>query len=181
MTGGDWRSRAWARRLVLALGAASIVAGVLLFVFRPRFVVAQEGMVRSGTVGIQNDTERKLFYSLLCTCGCPRETLGTCTCGFAHERRSELRASLAEGRTLDTIIAAYVDRFGEVALAVPRSQGVWMIPLGLIALGTGAVLLTLKRWRKRSDAEPALASGGAAAPRDALDDRLDDELRRMDD
>src|SRR4051812_20623932 len=76
-------------------------------------------MDRSGTVGIQSDTERQLFFSVLCTCGCPRETLGTCTCGFGHQRREELREELASGKGVEEIKADYAKRFGSAALAVP--------------------------------------------------------------
>ena len=82
-------------RRIPALRAA-LLGGALL-AFAPEVASGQqlgEGMKRTGTVGIQNDDERRLFHSLICTCGCPRETLGTCTCDFAHARREELRALL---------------------------------------------------------------------------------------
>jgi cytochrome c-type biogenesis protein CcmH len=165
-----------------------------------------EGMDRSGTVGIQNDTERQLFSQIICTCGCPREALDTCTCGFAHARRDELRAQLAAGRSTEEIKDAYAEKFGPQALAVPPNTGfhrwVWMLPLGAIVVGAVGVILTLRKWKRRGDQRDAetkarrekearAASGGkkrrggkgdepasASAP-DDYDDRLDEELRNL--
>ncbi|MGK3998938.1 cytochrome c-type biogenesis protein [Sorangium sp. So ce1024] len=181
------------RKLIhgITLLAAGVIALVVML-RSPEFAHGQqlgEGMVRTGTVGIQNDTERKLFWSLICTCGCPRETLGTCTCGFAHERRGELRAALVAGRTIEDIQAAYVERFGPEALAVPPNKGsqrlLYLFPLAAIALGAGLVIVTLRRWKQRSDQSSAAAGqrspkGAAPAARDDYDDKLDDELKNLD-
>lgn len=182
------------RTRTLIQGITLLVAGLVALVVllrSPDFAHGQqlgEGMVRTGTVGIQNDTERKLFWSLICTCGCPRETLGTCTCGFAHERRSELRAALAAGRSLEEIQAAYVARFGPEALAVPPNKGgqrlLYLFPLGAIVLGAGLVIVTLRRWKRRSDEASRSAQGPAkdvaAGARDDYDDKLDEELKSLD-
>ncbi|AUX26986.1 cytochrome C-type biogenesis protein [Sorangium cellulosum] len=174
----------------ITLLAAGLVALVVLL-RSPDFAHGQqlgEGMVRTGTVGIQSDAERKLFWSVICTCGCPRETLGTCTCGFAHERRSELRAALAAGLSLEEIQAAYVERFGPEALAVPPNKGsqrlLYLFPLGAIVLGAGLVIVTLRRWKRRSDEAGGGGQGSAkdvaAGARDDYDDKLDEELKSLD-
>jgi cytochrome c-type biogenesis protein CcmH len=154
--------------------------------------VGQFVMDRTGTVGIESDAERKLFFSLLCTCGCPRETLGTCTCGFAHQRRDELRVELAEGKSTAEIQADYVARFGTQALAVPPNEGsqrwLFVAPLVAIAAGAGFVVMSLRRWQKTGgkkppgDDAPKGGSGKDAGPpkRDAYDDKLDAELGRLD-
>jgi cytochrome c-type biogenesis protein CcmH/NrfF len=153
-------------------------------------------MVRTGIVGIQNETEHKLFHSLICTCGCPRESLGTCTCGFAHERRDEIRALLAEGRSIEDIQTAYAARFGPQSLAVPPNKGgyrlLYLFPLGALVVGAGLVIVTLRRWRERSatrtgetkerDGNPSGGRGVKPGPdaRDDYDDKLDEELRNLD-
>jgi len=146
-----------------------------------------QGMVRSGTVGIENDTERKLFWSLVCTCGCPRETLGTCTCGWAHDRRSELRQMLADGMNVEQAQAAYAKRFGSQALAVPPSTGsnrlIYLVPLVLIVMGAGAVIAVLRSWSRKSGGPPPESGGPSPATkpsRDEYDEKLDEELKRMD-
>lgn len=150
-------------------------------------------MDRTGTVGITSDTERQLFWSLLCTCGCPRETLGTCTCAYGHERRTELRQELAAGKDIETIKAEYASRFGSAALAVPPNKGsqrfVWIVPLVAIIAGAFLVARFLKRWVKPSEAAPSPAPrAGKKAAKEAApteddkkyDDKLDEELKALD-
>lgn len=153
-----------------------------------------EGMKRTGTVGIASEDERRLFYSLICTCGCPRETLGTCTCDFAHARRDELRGLLDQDKKIEEIQELYAKRYGMHALAVPPNTGgsraLWAVPLLAIAVGAGGVLLALRRWKRRGGPPPGGPSGGSGGdgpaggsgerPRDAYDDRIDRELEELD-
>ncbi len=177
----------WAHRV---LRVALLAAGLLLVMpaIGVHDAVGQAHVDKGGTVGIQNDVERSLYYSLICTCGCPRETLGTCTCDFAAERRDELRGMLTGGMGIEAIQKAYVARFGDQALAVPPNAGasrlVWAVPL--VALVVGAFLATrmLRRWSKKgADHRAADAAASAATgplKRDAYDDKLDDELKELD-
>lgn len=176
------------RKLLYA--AAFLLAGATSLVgLETRGQEIGQGMVRTGTVGIENETERKLFWSLICTCGCPRETLGTCTCGWAHERRAELRAMLKEGLSIDQVQEAYARRFGTKALAVPPSSGsnrlLYIAPLVLIVAGAAMVITILRRWSRKGGVPapaPAPADGSPTtkASRDEYDERLDDELKRLD-
>lgn len=170
--------------------ATLLIVGISAFPISNAF--GEEGpfnMARNGTVGIQNESERRLFWSLLCTCGCPRETLGTCTCGFAHERRAELRAELAKGKNIEQIQDEYVGRFGSVALAVPPNKGsqraVWLVPLLAIVAGAGLVGFILRRWVKTSKNAPApdQETGNEAVSAEdekKYESRLDDELKALD-
>lgn len=172
------------RTLIRASLAALALAAALVSMRAPNEAFGQ--MDRSGTVGIQNDTERQLFWSLLCTCGCPRETLGTCTCGFAHQRRDELRDELAAGKGIEEIKADYVKRFGTAALAVPPNTGsqriVWIAPLLGIVLGAGIVVFVLKRWVKPSGPGPddKPPTGPKPSDENKYDDKLDEELKALD-
>lgn len=146
-----------------------------------------EGMKRTGTVGIASEDERRLFYSLICTCGCPRETLGTCTCDFAHARREELRALLDQGKAIEVIQELYAKRYGMHALAVPPNTGgsraLWAVPLVAIVGAAGGVVLALRRWKKRGGGGGGPGAGGSPptkdTARDAYDDRLDRELEEL--
>jgi len=184
------------RNLIRSVLLVFAVAGAV-WTFRPPGEAFGQ-MDRSGIVGIQNDIERQLFWSLLCTCGCPRETLGTCTCGFGHQRREELREELSAGKGIETIKADYVKRFGTVALAVPPNTGsqrwVWIAPLMAIALGAGVVGFVLRRWVKPSGPGPGGGNGGDSgggskgkpskepkrADENKYDDKLDEELKALD-
>jgi cytochrome c-type biogenesis protein CcmH len=150
-------------------------------------------MEGSHPIGIENETQRQLFYSLICMCGCPRETLGTCPCNFAHTRRLELKAALADGKSVETIQDEYVARYGPQALAVPRDKGaarlVWAAPLVAIVGGAFGLVFVLKRWRRRAEedaaaealaAKKAKKSKSPEEARDDYDDKLDQELRELD-
>ncbi len=179
------RRRALLRTLVLVAGAVAAVPAFETHEAIGQFAGDMEG---SHPIGIENETQKQLFYSLICMCGCPRETLGTCACNFAHARRNELRAALADGKSIEAIQDEYVARFGPQALAVPRDKGaarlVWAVPLLAIVAAAAALVVVLRRWRQRSDDESTATATAAPlvtdAPRDDYDDKLDQELKELD-
>jgi cytochrome c-type biogenesis protein CcmH len=140
-------------------------------------------MEGSHPIGIENDTQRKVFFSLICMCGCPRETLGTCACNFAHARRNEIRAELAAGKTVEEIQAEYAKRYGLQALAVPPNSGanvlLWAVPLLAIGMGAIGVVFLVRKWRRGGSAA-AVAAGGPVQPTDEYDAKLDRELQELD-
>lgn len=183
--------RRWVRRL-LVIFAFAIVAPTVM----PGRAVGQAHVDKGGSVGIQSQTERDLFFSLICMCGCPRETLGTCTCGYAGERREELREMIAQGLSVQAIQKAYAARFGTQSLAVPPSEGfgalIWAFPLLAFVAGAFLVARLLRRWTATGAANAKTAdaaaqaraegagAGGKGGRRDAYDDKLDDELKELD-
>ncbi len=155
----------------------------------PAVALAQqlgEGMDRTGALDVRNDEERRTFGDLQCTCGCPRESIATCTCAFADGFRSEVRAMMARGLTQEEIKAEWVRRHGPQALTVPPNTGanrlLYIAPLAAIAgMGAFAVVI-LRRVRRSSDEKArAVASPVAGAKRDEYDDKLDEELKQLDD
>lgn len=113
----------------------------------------------------------------------------------AYELRREIRKRLKAGETPDAIEASLVQRFGPKILAVPNSSPLsslaTILAIGFGAAGVGAYFM-LKRWTERSKTSKAAAKpggsskppkageGGTLAPkRDALDDRLDQELSEI--
>jgi cytochrome c-type biogenesis protein CcmH len=180
------RTRSTIRLAALLAGA---ILSALVALWPPASGYGQqlgEGMTRSGTVGFRNETDRALFFSLICSCGCPRETLGTCTCPVAHERRDELMAALDAGQSIEQIQADYAQRFGTQFLAVPRNTGarraLWMFPLAAIVIMAGVVVVTLRQWRRRDrerEAEPSTGGKAGEGGPDAYDEKLDDELKNL--
>lgn len=172
---------------IALLVSASLGAGALAFY--PADAIGQHNG-GNGTVEIHNETERQLFWSLICTCGCPRETLGTCPCDIATERRDALREMLKEGKTVEQAQDAYVARYGAKSLAVPRNTGanrlLWAVPALLIVLGGWFAVSTLRRFQRRSQVlEAAATNVKGSSPkeskaRDDYDDRLDQELKDLD-
>ena len=188
----------------LPMGATASLLVLLLIVgsavfFSVSRVEAQSDSTSSlhaGTVEIHDPAERQIFERLLCQCGdCARLPLSTCSCGWAESMRAEVRAQIAEGAQLPEIQADYRSRFGPASISVPSDSGwdraMWVLPIGSLVLALPALYLTVRRMAQRSAAQAALvtASGAQAsvdAPaastvRNELDQRLDDELSKLDD
>lgn len=173
------------RRTLLSSTALSAAALALY----PAAALAQHSG-GNGTVEIRSETERQLFWSLICTCGCPRETLGTCACDIASARREALRDLLGQGKSIEQAQDAYVALYGAKSLAVPRNQGsnrlLWAVPAVLIVLGGWFAVHTMRRFQRKSqdlDASKAkenTSSVKESSGRDDYDDRLDQELKDLD-
>lgn len=95
--------------------------------------------------------------------------------------RQEIRTRLAKGEDARAIEQSLVDRYGAKVLATPQGSrlgktGV-LLAMAMGAAGVGAVML-LRRWQRRSGSgtQPSSRSQNT---RDALDERLDAELSRL--
>lgn len=172
--------------LAVALGAAMIS---LRF---PDSAAAQQppggGMDRSGVLDIRSDEEKRVFTALQCTCGCPRESIATCTCGSAHNFRIEVREMMAKGMSLEAIKAEWVRQHGTAAMMVPSNEGanrfLYIFPLLLIAGMAGVAVTVLRRFRRggvKAEAKAASAKAPKGGGADAYDEKLDDELKKLDD
>ncbi|MCG5052097.1 MAG: cytochrome c biogenesis protein CcsA [Myxococcales bacterium] len=131
--------------------------------------------------------------NLMCMCGC-RHILGDCgeaECDYAPKEFAIIRGLLEEGKTRDEVIQYFIARYdGQSALAAPLDQGVnrlaWALPYGMGAAGVGA--LAFVAWRfshKKAALGPGLAGGeiepkGSANQRPDLEDKLDEELDKLD-
>jgi cytochrome c-type biogenesis protein CcmH len=147
-----------------------------------------KGMDRSGVLDIRSDEEKRVFTALQCTCGCPRESIATCPCGFAHDFRLEVRAMMDKGMTLEQIKTEWVRQHGPGAMMVPTNEGanrfLYIAPLVMI-MGMAAFAVTmLRRFRSRgvrAGAREAAAATPSGASVDAYDAKLDEELKHLDD
>jgi cytochrome c-type biogenesis protein CcmH len=114
---------------------------------------------------------------------CWTQTIDIHDSEIALSMRHEIRRRLRNGESADVIQASFVDRYGPKILAVqPNSplKGVF-IGLSVVMAGAGvASVLMIGRWRKRSAPVEAPETKRSAA-RDQWDDKLDDELKNLDD
>lgn len=95
---------------------------------------------------------------------------------------------LARGELPQKIIDEYVSEYGTAALAIPPNTGgmraIYAVPIAAIAFAGVGMFFVLKRWRANSreaDLASASVATGDDAKRDAYDDRIDAELRDLDD
>ncbi|MCA9603743.1 MAG: cytochrome c-type biogenesis protein CcmH, partial [Myxococcales bacterium] len=135
--------------------------------------------LHAGSVTIRNPEERKLFERLLCMCGdCQRLTLANCGCGWADNKRAELRQRLASNQDVLAIIASYRDEYGPKSLSVPVDEGLdralWAVPLGGVVLAAFGVVGVGRRWKRRRGPVPApgpdVPEASPAAASDAASD-----------
>jgi cytochrome c-type biogenesis protein CcmH/NrfF len=123
-------------------------------------------------------------------CGCGRQTLAECTCGFAAKERSFIANLIDQGKLREEIVKALISRYpGESALVVPVDTGfnrlAWLIPV-LALVGTAAGLSILaRRWRDNQRLVDAAEKTSQASAADKTKDpkadqkyidRLDDDL-----
>ncbi len=191
---------------VRALGSATtmVMLSVLLALAPSQARAQQQDMERVGIVE-QTDAERALFRQLLCNCGsCPKEALETCTCGWAHNAREQIKEELANGATADDIRKKYAAQHGDDCVIVQASSGkeaaMWVVPSVLALGGFGLIWHLSRKWRSAGPAD-APEPGGKGKRRGAgkgrkgrptdgdesldladeaeYDDKLDRELRDL--
>ncbi|MBI3050319.1 MAG: cytochrome c biogenesis protein CcsA [Acidobacteria bacterium] len=127
--------------------------------------------------------ERQLEGEILCTCGCrrPLDDCGMFNCQGRATQTAKLRQFLAEGKSHDEVIAAFIRDFGsEAVLAAPVDRGfnrlAWLLPYLAALAALVAIVVTARRWSSRTVA----VAGVDAGIDPALSARLDDELRNLD-
>ncbi len=168
--------------VLLALAGA---AGMALFASTASAQADGTSSLHAGTVEIHDPVERQVFERLLCQCGdCARLPLSTCACSVAENMRAEVRGQIASGMSVVQIQAAYRERFGPASISVPSDEGLdralWAAPLLAIGAAFVGLWVVAARWRDRGR-EASVARGDApAGARNEMDDRLDDELRKLD-
>ena len=129
--------------------------------------------------------ERELQSQIVCMCGtCGRQRISECTCSTAAEMRAELASLTAKGMTHDDIVAYYVDKWGsQEVLAAPIDKGfnrlAWLLPYGIGATGVVTIAGLALKWSRRA-APTSSPTTTSASANQALEQRLDDELRDLD-
>jgi cytochrome c-type biogenesis protein CcmF len=183
--GGSLRFRFSPATAVVTL--AIIIASMMAWVGVAAAQNDTSSTLHAGTVVLNDSTERQLFGRLLCQCGdCARLPLDTCACGWADEKRAEVRELLSAGVEPAKIQDSYRAEFGAAALAIPSDQGLdralWAVPVALILLAIGLIIMIGRKWQQRGEAlQAAAVAAGAGASELEYDSRLDEELKRLED
>ncbi|HEX3343775.1 MAG TPA: cytochrome c-type biogenesis protein CcmH, partial [Polyangiaceae bacterium] len=122
--------------------------------------------------------------AVICTCGCPRNPLTTCSCSFAEAARERIREKMRAGETQDQIVAEYAKQYGSDKLAVPPNTGLYRIIYAVPVIGIGLAAFglarMLRRWRRNGGDDDPKPPPAGQGPKDAYDTRLDDELKGLD-
>lgn len=121
------------------------------------------------------DRAKALGNQLMCTCGCG-DTAGSCShpgaafsgpCDVAKGKLKEMNERIGRGESDKTILQAFVQEFGESALAAPPARGfnwfAYTFPGVAFAIGLFLVIMVIRVWRHRPP-QMAPASGPAVSP-----------------
>ncbi|PYU25130.1 MAG: hypothetical protein DMG30_06450 [Acidobacteria bacterium] len=121
------------------------------------------------------DRARVLGKQLMCTCGCG-DTAGSCShpgaafsgpCEVAKAKLKEVEERMSRGESDSAILQAFVQEYGESALAAPPARGfnwfAYTFPALAFAFGLALVLMILRQWRQRIVVAPASGPGVSAA------------------
>ena len=94
-----------------------------------------------------NDVEAALMCD---TCNVP---LAIAESPRADQERAEIRRLIAQGKTKQQILDAFVGEYGPNVLAEPKGGGgavaVWLVPAVVLLVAAIGVALLLPRWRRR--------------------------------
>ena len=107
------------------------------------------------------DHARQLGKQLMCTCGCG-DTAGSCShpgaafsgpCDVAKGKLKEVDERLSRGESDRAILQAFVQEYGESALAAPPARGfnwfAYTFPGVAFAIGLVLVVMIIRVWRHR--------------------------------
>jgi cytochrome c-type biogenesis protein CcmH/NrfF len=150
--------------LVALVAAGALIAGAL-------------GAFRPGAAPEHNWTIAQISTELMCpTC---KTRLDQSSSPQANQIRRELGRLQARSVSRDDAKRELEAEYGPEVLAdTPRSGFgalAWLAPTVLVLAGVGLAVLLARRWRETAAPAPVLAS----AERDRLEQRLDDELARL--
>jgi hypothetical protein len=145
--------------------------------------VLSAGPARADT----RDADRKyLSAHIMCTCGCrrPLNDCGMPDCRGEREGLGLIDELLGQGKSRDEVLGVFMARFGgQSVLSVPIDKGfnrlAWALPYGLGLATAGVLAFAAYRFTRRPAAVAAKPEAAPPADRD-LEDRLEDELSRVD-
>jgi cytochrome c-type biogenesis protein CcmH len=128
------------------------------------------------------DGEVALEQRLMAPC-CWVQTLDVHDSPIAEELRAEIHRRLKAGEPAASIEADFVRRYGERIRAMPPGNPLGktaVVVLAAIAAAGLMLIAIVRRWVKRQGVADAATAARTDAPeRDEWDDKLDEQLRKM--
>jgi cytochrome c-type biogenesis protein CcmH/NrfF len=148
--------------------------GICFFLFALILAVAFSVAPLFAQAPVQGtDRAQKLGKELMCTCGCG-DTAGSCShpgaafsgpCEVAKARLKEMNERIGRGESDSAILQAFVQEYGEAALAAPPARGfnwfAYTFPAVAFAIGLALVIMIIRQWRHRP--RVATAAGPAVS------------------
>jgi cytochrome c-type biogenesis protein CcmH len=132
------------------------------------------------------EREAKQIEAMLIAPCCWSQQVSLHQSPVADDIKANIRRMLAQNKTRQQILDAYVAEYGDRILAEPPARGfsaaLYVLPWVFLAGSIGLVVTVVRRLRASAPRVPALASAPRApSPEsEAEADRLDEELRNLD-
>lgn len=126
-----------------------------------------------------------LEKKLKCSCGCGLD-IYTCrttdfTCTYSPALHRQVLSMLADGKTPQEVIDAFVAQYGQAALMAPPRQGFnllgYFVPGVVLLAAAGLLVWLLNRWTRQAR---ATAPVNPIAPSDATPAELEQLRRELD-
>lgn len=149
--------------------ALATLLGAAIFALLPRVALAGEvrdlrpqggpNMTPHAPVEVSVSPELKeVLTRLMCQCGCNLDAYQceqTMTCNVSKSMWKQAAALVDRGGVSpERALEIFALDYGERVLAAPTKRGfnltAWITPFVALVLGTGVVLLTLRRWKPRT-------------------------------
>ena len=142
--------------------------GICFFLFALILVAAFAAAPLFAQAPVQGaDRAQKIGKQLMCTCGCG-DTAGSCShpgaafsgpCEVAKAKLKEVNERIDRGESDGAILQAFVQEYGESALAAPPARGfnwfAYTFPAVAFAIGLALVIMIIRQWRHRPRVAPA--------------------------
>lgn len=112
----------------------------------------------------------KIGHQLICQCGCTQVLL-ECNhvgCPVSPVMINELHTQLASAIPLAGVLNWFAAKYGPIVLAAPIRGGfdtvAWVVPFGVLLLGTFGVAVLIQLWRRRHLQLAPLEPSAAGSP-----------------
>lgn len=122
---------------------------------------------------------RRVGDRLACLCGSCKNTVATCQmlgCHYTAPARQQISAMAQAGKSDDEIVAEFVKREGQRALAAPAAEGfgltAWLAPPLAALAGIGVIAWFIRRNRKPAQPAPEMTEGDMAKYHQAAEREL---------
>ena len=144
-------------------------------------------LVATTPLALAADRQRvkEVGQKFICVCGTCNQMLTACNhfgCPSSGPMMAEIAAELDEGKSDESIVAHFAEKYGLTVLSAPPASGfnltAWIIPFLALGLGAAAAVYFLRQFRAKWAAVNA-----AAAPSDIdvtkYQQKVEEELKKF--
>ncbi|HYR42055.1 MAG TPA: cytochrome c-type biogenesis protein CcmH [Terriglobia bacterium] len=124
-----------------------------------------------------------LGQKFICVCGTCNQLLTTCNhfgCPSSGPMMAEIAAELDEGKTDDSIISHFAEKYGLSVLSAPPRSGfnliAWIMPFAALLAGAMLVVYFVRQFRAKWAAAPAEAANVDVAK---YQQKVEEELKKF--